>query len=277
MNITKNTKIRVLSAIILMLSCMMVLSLGKKAVMLSMFILNAVVLDEILKYFLKFTREDFSYWINITIFCFISVVLYQIKNFNFLSWSEIIIYVSVFLQFALLGGMFFKFKWEKKNIFQNPFFWCINLSLTFLCFVILIHEETWVRDFTLFILISIVADSMAWVVGKKLGKTKLYPEVSPNKTLEGALGGWFFAASLILFYFAMVMNYGISLKTLIIACMLPVLSITGDLTQSYFKRMVHLKDSSQRIPGHGGFYDRLDSHLFLVSFYLFFTKILMNM
>lgn len=276
MNITKNTKIRILSAIILMLLCMLVFSLGKKAVMLSLFALIAIVLDEILKYFFKNTREDFSYWLYITVFCFISVFLYQIKNLHFAFWSQVVIFASMLFQLALLSGMFFKVKWEKEHIFLNPFFWSVNLSLTFLCFSVLLQGELWIRDLILFILISVVADSMAWVVGKKFGKTKLYPDVSPNKTLEGALGGWFFSSTLILSYSLLVIRAELDYKTIMFSLLLPVLSIIGDLTQSYFKRMVHLKDSSQRIPGHGGFYDRLDSHLFLVPFYLFFTKILMT-
>jgi len=273
MQLTNSSKIRILSAIILMMLVMLVFSLGKKAIMLSFFMLALIVFDEIIKYFFKHTREEYAYWLFMAIFVFISVFLYQIKLINFVVWSNSVIILSMIFQIALLLGMLFKVTWEKDYIFLNPFFWCVNLSLIFLSFVVLLNQTEWFESLTFFVLISIVTDSMAWVVGKKFGKRKLYPEVSPNKTIEGALGGWFFAGILIVGYLwfkdTQLLN---NLQILLCGLFLPVLAICGDLVQSFFKRMVHLKDSSKRIPGHGGFYDRLDSHLFLIPFFVFFTK-----
>lgn len=275
MQLNNTTKIRILSAIILLLVLMLVFSLGKKAIMLSVFFMALIVFDEIIKYFFKHTREDYLYWLYITIFVFTSVLFYQIKNFNYDLWSSLIMLCSIFFQIALVLGMIFRVPWERDYIFLNPFFWCINLTFIFLSFVLLINDDNGLRNLVFFVTISIVTDSMGWIVGKKFGCHKLYPDVSPNKTVEGAVGGWL-SAMVLIFAFVFI-NYPeqfYSIKTLLAALLLPVLAILGDLVQSYFKRMVHLKDSSQRIPGHGGFYDRLDSHLFLIPFFVFFIKIL---
>lgn len=276
MKLTNSSKIRILSGIILIMMTLLVFSLGKKAIMLSFFLLALVVFDEIIKYFFKYSREDYVYWLYMTIFVFMSVSLYQIKNLNFVFWSNTIIVLTMALQLALLLGMIFKVSWERDYIFLNPFFWCVNLSLIFLSFVILLNQTNWFENLVFFMLISVVTDSMAWVVGKKFGKRKLYPEVSPNKTLEGAFGGWFFAGLLIIGYLMFINPQLLNnLQILLCGLLLPIIAILGDLVQSYFKRMVHLKDSSKRIPGHGGFYDRLDSHLFLVPFFVFFTKMVL--
>lgn len=274
MQISNSTKIRILSAIIILMIIMLVFTLGKKAVMLACFLLAFVVFDEIIKYFFKHTREDYLYWLYITIFVVTSVILYQIKSLNIDFWSNMVIVISMIFQLALFIGMIYKVTWEQDYIFLNPFFWCINLSLIFLSFVVLLNQNNWLENLIFFILISVVTDSMAWLVGKKLGKRKLYPQVSPNKTLEGAIGGWISAAIIIFVYLSIRYPEQVNgLQMLICATLMPIIAIIGDLIQSYFKRLVHLKDSSQRIPGHGGFYDRLDSHLFLIPFFVFFTKI----
>ncbi len=275
MQLANSTKIRILSAIILILVLMLIFSMGKKAILLAVFFLALIVLDEIIKYFFKNTREDYSYWLYMTIFVFTSVFFYQLKAFSYMYWSNSVIFLSIIFQLALVFGMLFKVTWERDYIFLNPFFWCVNLTSIFLSFVVLLNDQNGVRDLVFFISISIVTDSMGWIVGKRWGRKKLYPEVSPNKTLEGALGGWITASILVaLFIYANYPQQFYTGKTIIAALCLPILAILGDLVQSYFKRMVHLKDSSQRIPGHGGFYDRLDSHLFLIPFFVFFIKMI---
>jgi len=101
------------------------------------------------------------------------------------------------------------------------------------------------------------SDIGAYFIGKKFGKNKLAKNISPGKTIEGALGGFvcniicasilvnFFAISFyIMFFFAIIVT---------------ALSIFGDIYQSFLKRRANVKDSGSFIPGHGGLFDRLDS------------------
>lgn len=105
------------------------------------------------------------------------------------------------------------------------------------------------------------ADVGAYFVGKRFGKTKLAPKVSPGKTVEGLLGG----VALVLLIFTPVLFYyfdtnaAILLLTTVVVTTL--VSVGGDLFESKLKRHVDLKDSSQILPGHGGILDRIDSLL----------------
>ncbi|MBY6036060.1 phosphatidate cytidylyltransferase [Fictibacillus nanhaiensis] len=116
-----------------------------------------------------------------------------------------------------------------------------------------------------FILFMIWAtDSGAYFVGKSMGKRKLWPVISPNKTIEGAVGGIFF--SIVVAIICYVTSFvDLSLITiLIISVLVGVFGQIGDLAESAFKRIYHVKDSGVLLPGHGGILDRLDSALFVL-------------
>ncbi len=123
-----------------------------------------------------------------------------------------------------------------------------------------------------FILIWI-SDSFAYLVGSTIGRTKLYEKISPNKTVEGALGG--LIAAIVASYF--LSKYVTDLSTtswMIIASIVVVFGILGDLIESKFKREAGVKDSSNFIPGHGGFLDRLDSIIFVAPFVYVYLHII---
>ncbi len=123
-----------------------------------------------------------------------------------------------------------------------------------------------------FILIWI-SDSFAYLVGSTIGRTKLYEKISPNKTVEGALGG--LIAAIVAAYF--LSKYIADLSTtswMIIASIVVVFGILGDLIESKFKREAGVKDSSNFIPGHGGFLDRLDSIIFVAPFVYVYLHII---
>lgn len=107
------------------------------------------------------------------------------------------------------------------------------------------------------------SDSGAYLVGKSLGKHKMIPHVSPNKTWEGTLGGMIIAGALVAYFGREMFQYhwihGIALGILI-----SFFGTFGDLIQSVVKRTFQVKDSGQVIPGHGGILDRFDSFLLAV-------------
>ena len=110
------------------------------------------------------------------------------------------------------------------------------------------------------IIVSVLMDSIAFFFGKKYGKRKLSPDISPNKTIEGFLGALFITIFLLLpiILFIGADNALFLIFLLFIVC---VFSVVGDLLESIFKRVSGVKDSSNIIPGHGGILDRIDSHL----------------
>ncbi|MBL0013087.1 MAG: phosphatidate cytidylyltransferase [Flavobacterium sp.] len=125
---------------------------------------------------------------------------------------------------------------------------------------------------SLFILIWF-NDTMAYVVGKSIGKTKLFERVSPKKTIEGFLGGLIFSA-LISIFIAKYYIYQPVAQWIIIALIVGIFGTLGDLIESKFKRTAGVKDSGKIMPGHGGILDRLDSIIFAGPFVFLFYQIL---
>ncbi|KXT72200.1 Phosphatidate cytidylyltransferase [Streptococcus sp. DD10] len=110
------------------------------------------------------------------------------------------------------------------------------------------------------------SDSGAYLVGRKFGKKKLAPLVSPNKTVEGALGG-IVSAVVVSFVFALLDSSVIRpynlLALLLFSVFFSIAGQFGDLVESAMKRHFGVKDSGKFIPGHGGVLDRFDSLLFV--------------
>lgn len=123
-------------------------------------------------------------------------------------------------------------------------------------------------DLALLLLILIVVistDIGAYVIGSLVGKHKLAPLLSPNKTIEGSIGGVLtslIVASIYLNFFTF--SYS-SLTMLILSAVLSVTGQFGDLIESAFKRHFQVKDSGTIFPGHGGILDRFDSTLFTLA------------
>ena len=113
-------------------------------------------------------------------------------------------------------------------------------------------------------LLSMVADTGAYFVGRAMGKHKLAPVISPKKTVEGAIGGAIVNVLAMMGY-ALLLNkcFGFTQVNYLYAAIYGVLgagaSIIGDLTLSVIKRQVNIKDYGNLMPGHGGILDRFDS------------------
>ena len=116
----------------------------------------------------------------------------------------------------------------------------------------------------IFILIW-VNDSFAYLVGKSIGRNKLYPSISPKKTIEGALGGFVFAmlAAYLLAKYEPILS---PVQWIILASVIVITGSMGDLLESKLKRQAGVKDSGAILPGHGGMLDRLDSLIFAAPF-----------
>lgn len=116
------------------------------------------------------------------------------------------------------------------------------------------------------------SDSGAYFVGRFLGRHKLCPEVSPKKTIEGAIGG-IATTCLILFllnlYCNLLPDYGIALIGIVIS----IVGQLGDLIESLIKRFCNVKDSGNLIPGHGGILDRFDSIMLAAPFMYYCLRI----
>lgn len=141
--------------------------------------------------------------------------------------------------------------------------WAISISL---------YDKMGSMVILMILLMIWVSDSGAFFVGKNLGKSPLFPTISPNKTVEGAIGGLvctlLFAACVP--YFNSKLSFPVALSTAVI---IVIAGITGDLIESRMKRRAGIKDTGTLLPGHGGLLDRFDSFMtsicFVYLFYLF--------
>lgn len=131
----------------------------------------------------------------------------------------------------------------------------------------------------LFILIW-TNDTFAYIVGKSIGKIKLFEKISPKKTMEGFFGGIVFAvlAGYLISKYYIRAKPEFSEKSILIwtsiAVIVGIMGTIGDLIESKFKRIAGVKDSGSFMPGHGGILDRLDSVIFVAPIIFLFYQIL---
>ena len=114
--------------------------------------------------------------------------------------------------------------------------------------------------YVLLLLIVVVStDVGAYLTGRSLGGPKLAPAISPSKTWSGSAGGLVFSMVCVGLFTEQL--GGLSLPFVALAALLSVFAQAGDLFESWLKRRAGVKDSGNSIPGHGGFFDRLDGYL----------------
>ena len=120
-----------------------------------------------------------------------------------------------------------------------------------------------------------LTDTYAHLGGSLVGKHKLAPKISPNKTWEGAVIGGIFGTLCAATFYYIAIDGGVSvLLLLVVTLFLSTLGQLGDLFFSAVKRNHNIKDFSNIMPGHGGVLDRLDSIIFVLLGFIFFMTIL---
>jgi phosphatidate cytidylyltransferase len=123
------------------------------------------------------------------------------------------------------------------------------------------------------IILIIIFDVTSYVLGTKFGKLKILPVISPNKTYYGLISGILvtFILGILLNYFYRLFEFDLMIFFIIFTL---ISAFIGDITESYFKRKCNLINSSNLLPGHGGFFDRFDSLIMVVIWLFFFNLII---
>ena len=175
--------------------------------------------------------------------------------------------ITLLFAFFILTG-YFLYRYAKFNdsyaFFSRLIFGVVYVG--FLCshLLLLRDMENGAEWLIIASTITVFSDTGAYFVGSAIGKHKLCPNISPKKTVEGALGGLFFAI-LGAFAIAYLLLPKVNPWFLgVVAVVLTVAAIVGDLTESIIKRGTDTKDSGTWLRGHGGMLDRIDSLLFAV-------------
>lgn len=113
-------------------------------------------------------------------------------------------------------------------------------------------------------------DTFAFFIGKRFGKTKLAPVISPNKTIEGAAGGLIAVVGTAIIFNALLLKELGILHVILLSVSLGVLCQFGDMFESMLKRSAGVKDSGSFLPGHGGVLDRIDSTIITLPFFYYY-------
>lgn len=191
----------------------------------------------------------------------------EITGLILASLATILIFFSnleIFYLMLLLICFLLTFELVKVTNEMNIFFW-IQIFFIILIILFLPTFEKFRQLFFIGIMISVLTDAGAYYVGKTIGNIKIFPTTSPNKTLEGIIGGSLFCVvflSMLFWYFPSFFTLNTNLTVFVFLIIISSLaSIFGDYLQSRFKRTQGVKDSGNILPGHGGLSDRLDSHL----------------
>ncbi|WP_273273012.1 phosphatidate cytidylyltransferase [Maribacter polysiphoniae] len=198
-------------------------------------------------------------------------------TFIYLVHDRWLIYILMFLTISTnIVLLFFLFS-KKDRLFQFHHKFLIGLLYIGGGCIFLTMIPYKDNDFAKLLIMGIfiliwVNDSFAYLVGSTLGRTKLFPAVSPKKTIEGTLGGLVFTliAAYLLGRYETMIN---PIQWLILASVIVLFGTLGDLIESKFKRIAGVKDSGAIIPGHGGMLDRLDSMVFAAPFAYLTLKI----
>jgi phosphatidate cytidylyltransferase len=177
--------------------------------------------------------------------------------FDFISPQKL--FVMAFVVVAIFYLVFYK---RQVKDCAMQLFGIYYLSSTFSCVLIIRAMENGFRYLLLTFLFIWMSDTAAYFVGRFIGRHKLAPFISPNKTVEGSLGGLVFT---IIFAIVVALYFKYSISMMIfLAIVVNVFAQLGDLAESAIKRQAKIKDSGTLLPGHGGVMDRFDSAFFAI-------------
>lgn len=268
-----NTQLRIFSALVMALLVAGALIAGKLATLMVCLLVGLVCIDELLVNFSGLHRKHFLY---LYVMGFFSALFLSVNIFSAQLSLTFFTFSAILLNLFLVYYLFFipqEKAFMKNSTLKQPGLIATVVLLPLLSFGIHLQTDQWRQMLGILLVVTFSMDTGAWFFGKNFGKHKLWPAVSPKKTIEGLIGGLFTTAltgSLI--WWSIFGEYKWYYSVIFALCGL--LSQIGDLVQSKIKREFGIKDSSNLIPGHGGVYDRIDSLIFLSPFFVIVVKYL---
>jgi len=264
---------RLLSSIIILPIIIFIIFWDELAFFILLLIIIGICLKEIFK-MINYIGYEPSWWLGFILsLYFIGSTFLNTINFQYLvrdyNYEIFIIIVIIFYSIRQLL--------IKEHLKMLP-----NISLTIFGSLYLGYLASYlikIRSlpsgrYLLLILLCIiwVNDTSAYLIGSKFGRKKIFPKVSPKKTIEGSLAGIFFSI-IVTFFFKNWLNMD-WIKILFLGITIALVAQLGDFFESLIKRCTGVKNSSDLIPGHGGILDRLDSILFAAPVFYYFLVFL---
>lgn len=263
---------RLLSGVIYALLLLFAIFINEYVFVLLVFVFGIILLTE-LQQLLK-TRSYVVYIILLGFLLFFTVF----DAFEYVKLKWLLMILTLVIDLLLIRDLVII---RKIPLFESrKYLMMVFYLISSLVFLTLIPYQNPHHEYNPSILIGVFVliwsnDSFAYIVGKSIGKRKLFERISPNKTVEGFIGGIVFTmlVAVGIDYVVEVFDVKIWLS---IALMTGIFGTFGDLIQSKLKRQAKVKDSGRLMPGHGGLFDRLDSTLFAATFIYSYLLIINN-
>ncbi len=253
-------KKRILSAIIMTAIFIPLLFIGGKFFTIFMCVLACLSTYELIK-----INDTKSVPLLMKIFTYLAVIFMVLTNMDSIDFNYTLDYKLIsILIFAFLVPLVFINNNKKYNIEDALYLMSIALFLGFSFNLLSVVRNYDLLYFIYLLLIAALTDVFAYISGSLVGKHKLCPNISPNKTVEGMIFGTLIGTFTGVYFYHMVINPNLSIMTIIlVSLMLSLVGQIGDLVFSMIKRFYKTKDFSNIIPGHGGILDRFDSLIFI--------------
>lgn len=269
-----NKRLRITTAIVMLSIAYLFASFGYIGLCSLILLIGSLMIYEFNKLFNpklgpKFIWDELSILCTLILFCF-NRIMWHVPNYYFS-----IALVCLFCLSQLINIASDRKHWLLESI--TPIYIGFGIMS-----IIYAYAYSSIMAVIYMFIITISTDTGAFFIGCSLGGPKLWPRISPKKTWSGAIGGTLCAFTFgTLFILNLLWNDNFSNFDSLtfwaaISLMLSFFSQCGDLFESWLKRLNNIKDSSNLIPGHGGFLDRFDSILFVapvMALILAFVKI----
>lgn len=187
-------------------------------------------------------------------------IIYKIITVLFLIYFLPVVIVNDTKKYNIMDALYILGSTMFLSIAYNSCIMVTNANLSCLLYILIV---------------TMLTDTFAYFTGYFIGRHKLCEEISPKKTIEGALGGTFIGTVVGTIFYVYIINPDINILLIVsVTLLLSVIGQCGDLFFSSVKRHFEVKDFSKLIPGHGGVLDRLDSVIFVILTYILFMNLL---
>ena len=256
-------KQRIISAIVAIIICTPIVIIGKLPFFIGASILGLIGFMELINAKEKEKKMPVVMkMIGVVLFVLIMMYEWGHKRLSY-TLSDLLIFIILL---TIMPIVFFNKK-KEYDISDATFLFG---SIVFLG----VAFNKFVTIFIYLLLITIMSDTFAYFVGRKFGKHKMCPSVSPNKTWEGFVGGLTISTIVSTLFYHFLVGEESILLLILITILLSIIGALGDLVFSSIKRHFGIKDYGNIMPGHGGVLDRLDSILFVILAFSYLSKFL---
>lgn len=258
---------RVLTAVLGIPLLIIIVSMGRLPLLISVMFLSAIGIFELYKIFGSKDRMIFLLF-EIILSIFLLIIMYRFEFF-----------IVPYIVFLFIFNMALQIFTPNHSFIDGMlgFFRLIYVSLLLGHLLLFDNIENGSQLIWLVFITAWATDTFAYFAGVSMGKNKLCPKISPKKTIEGAIGGIIGSIIISSIYGLYLNNYGnISINLIhfvFLGIITSFISQLGDLTASMIKRNYNVKDFGNVFPGHGGVLDRFDSILFTVPIVYYYVSI----